>query len=133
MAEAHGWPASLSDDEILHNLVALNRSRTAEEANGQIRWLRPEYQNTAGQAAAAQGEQTSMDIGPVLTTDKTPWPKTMPEQIAAVRAALAAMGEATPDQFARHFAHATSAQPLLESLAALGSATRAEGGQFLSP
>ena len=134
VAEAYGWPATLTDDAILHNLVALNRTRATEEANGQIRWLRPEYQNPAGQTATAQGEQTAMDIGPAVSTDKTPWPKTMPEQIAAVRTALSAMGEATPDQIARHFARArtTAVQPLLESLAALGYATRTEGGRFLS-
>ncbi len=135
VAEAYGWPAALSDDEILHHLVALNRTRATEEASGQIRWLRPEYQNPAGQTATTQGEQTAMDIGPAVSTDKAPWPKTMPEQIAAVRAALSAMGEATPDQIARHFARArtTSVQPLLESLAALGYASRADGGRFLGP
>ncbi len=134
VAEAYGWPATLTADEILHNLVALNRTRSLEEAGGQIRWLRPDYQNPAGQTASAQGEQTAMDIGPTTTTAKTPWPKTMPEQIAAVRAALAGMGEATPDQIARQFSRArtTSVQPLLESLAALGYATRTEGGRFLS-
>ena len=43
-AEAYGWPADLSDDEILGNLVALNAERAKEEAAGQVRWLRPEYQ-----------------------------------------------------------------------------------------
>ncbi len=134
VAEAYGWPATLTDDEILHNLVALNRERVAEEAGGHIRWLRPDYQNPAGQTATALSSQTAMDIGPTPTTAKTPWPKTMPEQIAAVRAALSAMGEATPDQIARQFSRArtTSVQPLLESLAALGYATRTEGGRYLS-
>lgn len=44
------------------------------------------------------------------------------------------MGEATPDQIAHNFARTrtTSVQPLLESLAALGYATRADGGRFSS-
>jgi hypothetical protein len=132
VAEAYGWPVSLTDDQILHNLVALNRERAAEEANGLIRWLRPEYQNPAGQQAAAKGEQSSMDIGPVVSTDKTPWPKNLPEQIAAVHFALHEMGEATPDQIARKFQRARSAsvQPLLESLTALGQARQVEGGRF---
>ncbi|WP_395005166.1 class I SAM-dependent DNA methyltransferase [Cypionkella sp.] len=132
VAEAYGWPVSLTDDQILHNLVALNRERAAEEANGLIRWLRPDYQNPAGQQAAAKGEQSSMDIGPVVSTDKTPWPKNLPEQIAAVHFALHEMGEATPDQIARKFQRARSAsvQPLLESLTALGQARQVEGGRF---
>src|SRR3546814_3787686 len=42
--EAYGWPANLSDEEVLTRLVALNKERAAEEAKGLIRWLRPEFQ-----------------------------------------------------------------------------------------
>jgi hypothetical protein len=35
--EAYGWPATLSDEEILERLVALNKERAAEEAKGLIR------------------------------------------------------------------------------------------------
>lgn len=44
VAEAYGWPADLSDEQILERLVALNAVRAAEEAKGKVRWLRPEYQ-----------------------------------------------------------------------------------------
>jgi hypothetical protein len=44
VAEAYGWPETLSDADLLARLVALNRERAAEEAKGQVRWLRPEYQ-----------------------------------------------------------------------------------------
>lgn len=132
VADAYGWPASLSDDEILHRLVDLNRERAAEEARGLIRWLRPEYQNPAGHAAVAKGEQGAMDLGPKDSTEKSPWPKTLPEQIAAVRASLIDLGEATPEQIARQFirARAGTVQPLLESLTALGQARVTEGGRF---
>ena len=36
----------------------------------------------------AKGEQGAMDLGPKETAAKAPWPKTLPEQIAAVQAAL---------------------------------------------
>ena len=36
---------TLSDEEILEQLVALNHERAAEESTGKIRWLRPEFQN----------------------------------------------------------------------------------------
>jgi len=132
VADAYGWPATLSDDDILHRLVDLNRERAAEEARGIIRWLRPDYQNPAGHAAVAKSIQTTMDIGPTVTTAKTPWPKTLPEQIAAVRATLSDLGLATPEQVARTFqrGRAGSVQPLLESLAALGQARIIEGGRF---
>ena len=132
VAGAYGWPVDLSDDDILHRLVDLNRERAAEEARGHIRWLRPDYQNPAGHAAAAKAEQGAMDLGPAVTTAKTPWPKTLPEQIAAVRAALTDLGTATPEQVARQFARAraSSVQPLLQSLTALGQAQIIEGGRF---
>ena len=130
VADAYGWPVTLTDDEFLHRLVDLNRERAAEEATGKIRWLRPEYQNPAGHAAA--GKTAKMDLGPEVTTAKPAWPKTLPEQIAAVRAALNDLGTATPDQVARHFtrARAGTVQPLLESLAALGQARLTDDGRF---
>jgi hypothetical protein len=44
VADAYGWPADLAPSEIIARLVALNAERVAEEAQGQVRWLRPEYQ-----------------------------------------------------------------------------------------
>ena len=133
VAEAYGWPADLTDDEILHRLVDLNRARAAEEARGLVRWLRPGYQNPAGRTVT-KGEQTAMDIGPAETATNAPWPKTLPEQIAAVRNALSDLGTATPEQVARQFlrARAGSVQPLLESLTALGQARFTEDGRFAS-
>ncbi|KPP82874.1 MAG: hypothetical protein HLUCCA04_02035 [Oceanicaulis sp. HLUCCA04] len=132
VADAYGWPADLTDDEILHRLVALNRERAAEEAGGHIRWLRPEYQNPQGHAAQTKGAQAAMDLGPKDLGTKSPWPSSLPEQIAAVRATLTEMGEATPEQVARRFVRArtTTVQPLLESLAALGHARVTENGRF---
>lgn len=132
VAEAYGWPPTLTDDEILHRLVDLNRARAAEEARGHIRWLRPEYQNPAGRAAVAKGEQTAMDIGPAEIGTKTPWPKSLPEQIAAVRAALSELGEASPDQVAGQFSRvrAKSVQPLLDALCALQQARSVDAGRY---
>ncbi|WBU61176.1 class I SAM-dependent DNA methyltransferase [Paracoccus albus] len=132
VAAAYGWPADLTDEEILFRLVALNNERAAEEAQGHIRWLRPDYQNPEGRMAAAKDSQTAMDMGVVETAQKEPWPKTLPDQIAAVREALETAGEATPEQIARRFlrARTTSVQPLLESLAALGQATVLEDGRY---
>jgi hypothetical protein len=44
VADAYGWPWPLTDAEILERVVALNTQRAAEEAQGHIRWLRPDYQ-----------------------------------------------------------------------------------------
>lgn len=132
VAEAYGWSADLSDDEILHRLVALNRERAAEEANGLIRWLRPEYQNPTGRAALARPDQGAMDLGPTVATDRPAFPKALPEQIAAVRTALVDLGPATPEELARRFkrGRASTVQPLLESLAAIGQARITEAGRY---
>ena len=131
VADAYGWPVDLSDEDILLRLVALNKERAEEEARGHIRWLRPTYQNPTGQQATL-GKTADMDLGVVAKIDKAPWPKNLPEQIAAVREALTAMGEATPEQIARRFSRArsTTVAPLLESLAALGQADKGEDGKF---
>jgi hypothetical protein len=132
VAEAYGWPVDLSDDEILHRLVALNKERAAEEARGLIRWLRPDYQNPAGRAAVVAEEQSSLDVGPTATAAKTPWPKSLPEQIAAVRAALVDLGSASPQEVARQFKGTSpkSVAPLLETLAALGHARTLDGPRY---
>jgi len=131
VADAYGWPTDLSDEDILLRLVALNKERAEEEARGHIRWLRPEYQNPTGKQAT-KGKTSDMDLGVVAKIEKSPWPKTMPEQIAAVREALYDMGEATPAEVARRFvrARAGTVEPLMESLAALGQAERGEDGRY---
>lgn len=132
VASAYGWPIDLSDEEILFRLVALNKERVAEEAAGHIRWLRPDYQNPEGKQAEAKGKQSELDVGTTAKVDKEPWPKALPEQIAAVREVLQELGEATPQQIARRFqrARAASVQPLLDSLAALGQAQVIDAGKY---
>ena len=49
VADAYGWAddyhkGSLTPSEIVTRLVALNAQRVTEEAAGNIRWLRPDYQ-----------------------------------------------------------------------------------------
>jgi hypothetical protein len=130
---AYGWPAGLADDAILHRLVALNRERAAEEARGHVRWLRPAFQNPAGQAAALAVAE--LDLGQTTAAavaTKPHWPTALPEQMAAVREALAAAGEAAPADIARRFrrARADKVAPLLATLAALGHAHATEDGRF---
>lgn len=134
VAAAYGWPANLPDEEILARLVALNAERAREEQAGHIRWLRPDYQKPAG-------VQTTLDTGdeeaaaPVVTTKaaKLPWPKTLPEQAAALRAALAAQtGVVSADELAKAFkgARAVTVANLLQTLVSLGLAREVEAGKF---
>jgi hypothetical protein len=63
--QAYGWPADLSDDDILARLVELNQTRVDEERRGLIRWLRPDYQIDKLGALAHRGDRVQ-----VLPTNK---------------------------------------------------------------
>lgn len=135
--DAYGWPATLTEEEILDRLVDLNTKRAGEEREGRVRWLRPEFQNAAGTAL-----QASLDTGEgemiapaVAKREKRPWPKSLAEQAKAVRSALIAQGGAvTPDQLAKAFqkGNADRVAELLETLASLGQARELEGDKYIA-
>jgi len=133
-ADAYGWPADLTDEQILENLVALNKERAAEEARGHIRWLRPEYQNPEGTQAKDSTKQSEADLGEIApVADRTVWPKTLSDQITAVRGTLEALEEpATVEQVAAHYKKAKRANvgEILQSLTTLGLAME-EDGRFI--
>ena len=96
VAEAYGWEANLSDEEILERLVALNHERAAEEKQGLVRWLRPEFQDPEGRHRQTQpvltGTETEKAIvspaglaGLAGLAGPKPWPKSVPDQLRAIR------------------------------------------------
>jgi hypothetical protein len=104
-------------------LVELNSQRAAEEARGQIRWLRPDYQNP--NAAAPQQAEAELEASdeaspePAAKVKKITWPKGMREQIAAVRNTLGNQAMSL-ESLAAHFAAPKTTTPLIiEALAAL--------------
>jgi hypothetical protein len=63
---AYGWPATLSDDDILDRLVALSEERAAAEKAGDVKWLRPDYQiprfgSDAEKARLAEAERAKRE------------------------------------------------------------------------
>jgi hypothetical protein len=131
---AYGWPVTLTDEEILERLVALNAERAAEERRGLVRWLRPEFQNPQGAAQTAldtgEGMATVAAVGPA---QKVAWPPGMPEQAKAVRAALsAAGGVVTAEQLSKAFkgARRDRVETLLSTLVSLGQARQVAEGQY---
>ena len=110
--------AETLEQEILTRLVALNRERAAEEAAGQIRWLRPEYQ-ASGSTDAVEDKQTSEPVhepavpAPTLELPdddeaaadtatsaaamQHPWPDELPAQFALVRRLLADTAQTAAD------------------------------------
>jgi MmeI, DNA-methyltransferase domain/MmeI, target recognition domain len=125
---AYGWPADISDDDLLGRLVALNRERAEEEFHGRIRW-RPEFQ--AGVHAAPT--QRELEVAAAAETPRQSWPRDLPEQFKAVRAALAGEGvPAAPEQVAARFARARRDRvaEVLETLVSLGQARQAGPGLY---
>jgi MmeI, DNA-methyltransferase domain/MmeI, N-terminal domain/MmeI, helicase spacer domain/MmeI, target recognition domain len=128
VADAYGWPVDLPDEEILERLVALNHERSAEEKKGVIRWLRPEFQDPEGKSRiqpAFEGMDQA-DIPPSATHaphTQISWPKTVPDQLRAIRDLLASKpGAWTVDDVAAAFkrAHKGTIRRHLESMEALG-------------
>ncbi|MGC9452303.1 MAG: class I SAM-dependent DNA methyltransferase [Oceanipulchritudo sp.] len=126
VAEAYGWPPDLEKEEILARLLELNQQRAAEEAAGNIRWLRPEYQ--AKGAEAFQGEMEGMETktaSAVPAREKVPWPKDLPEQAAVVRQVARDTGwtrQMPIKALSAHFTGARKArlQTVVDALTALG-------------
>ena len=132
--EAYGWPSDLSDEQILKRLVALNAERAVEEAHGKIRWLRSDFQCPAGTA-----QQTGVEITkrtpakPAARVRKSPWPKSLPDQIRAVHESiLAAKTPTSADAIARRFTRARTGRiaELLDTLVTLGQARKLDDGRY---
>ena len=110
--EAYGWqdlsgkPTAEIDETILERLVALNAERAAEERNGHIRWLRPEYQAPT-QTQSTQIALTGIDVEPetvVVPVEQQKWPTLPKAQLAAIRDLLrTSSGEWTVAQIANQF------------------------------
>jgi hypothetical protein len=133
VADAYGWPWPLPDAEILERVVALNTQRAAEEAQGHIRWLRPDYQKPLFAGEKQSG--LNLDTGDLKSLAQKPakpakpkkatWPKTLAERAKAVEAALTAADRPLTSadltaQFTR--AKEPEVREILETLVALARA-----------
>lgn len=139
VAEAYGWPADLAEEDILARLVALNAARAAEEEQGLVRWLRPEYQARK----AAPPTQRKLDIAGQAAPrakkarkaarERLAWPPTLAEQMRTVRLVLASSAApATAEDVAWRFRNAPRAKlaDMLQALANLGFAQITEEGRY---
>jgi hypothetical protein len=140
--QAYGWPETLSDQEILARLVALNHERAAEERRGHVRWLRPGYQiprfgkDIDKQAAKEEDAQIVADLGiPEPAARKPSFPAEAVGQTAAIFAALAATGGPTDaitiaTRFRRTRNLEGTISSVLASLARLGHVVTKDGKTF---
>jgi hypothetical protein len=126
---AYGWPADIGDDDLLSRLVDLNRERAQEEWRGEIRWLRPEFQARIAVASV----QRELVVGAAASVARQSWPRELPEQFRAVRAALAAQrAPAGVEQVSAQFVRVRRDRvaEVLETLVSLGQARRAGRGLY---
>jgi hypothetical protein len=138
VAKAYGWPADLSDAEIVARLVALNAERRAEEKAGKVRWLRPDYQIArAGitQIGSSEREEQIEAVLPEAAAKKPSFPRDAIGQTAAVLAALRAGHVLGPEDIARGYAQGRRIVPkvtaTMQALTRLGYVSAEAGGYRL--
>jgi len=132
VAEAYGWPADLSDEEILERLVALNKERAAEEAKGQVRWLRPEFQQ-AGYVAPKEQASLALPEEARPSADILEWPTALPEQFVAVASVVDRAGRPiAANDVAKSFKgkNAKGVAPVLDTLAGMGRLRKLGDGRY---
>jgi hypothetical protein len=143
VAVAYGWPADLSDNDILVRLVALNQERVREEAAGNVRWLRPDYQiprfGSAKDKLALTGGAMREPVAAAAAGPKPSFPPSELEQTVAVLSVLTSIAEPTsPTALAARFRQGRRVLPQVEAvLAALlrvgGLVHSPDGGRTFAP
>lgn len=130
------------NEAILERLVALNAERAAEELRGNIRWIRPEFQNPAADTAGgADPDQGEIDTGVEeaeavpLSVKPTPWPKDTVAQVKAVADLLALSPVAlSQEEIAARFTARGQWKrrlpQLLDMLVAIGRAQCQDDGRY---
>jgi hypothetical protein len=139
VADAYGWPVDLSEEEVLANLVALNKERAKEEKRGLVRWLRPDYQIPRFGSDKEKAEQIEADLGgsaePAGKAGPKPsFPSDDGEQTALVFNALIETGAAlNAADVAARFKQGQKIRPavssVLVSLSRLGLISTSDGGR----
>lgn len=146
--KAYGWPdlnLAVDTDALLERLVVLNLHRAAEEANGNVRWLRPSFQDPAqpemdvsATPKSRVDEATEDDLEQVARVQTVaiaalPWPASLPEQVRSVADLLAASPAplalvAIERAFKGKGPWKRGLPRILDTLEAVGRARQVEGG-----
>ena len=134
VARAYGWSNSLSDNEIVSNLVQLNLQRKREEDQGEIKWLRPDYQIPQFSEKIQPTSPVNRRMVSSSNAYKRKWPKTIEDRLVALMTTLFELQEATPDTLAKQFKNVqvTTVKKLLSMLDDIGAVISTETGSFKS-
>lgn len=128
VADAYGWPRYLTDEQIVERLVALNAERHAEEKQGIVRWLRPDYQiPKAGISQLLIRKDVAEQVEgllPEVKAKKPAFPRDAIGQTAAVLAELRSGAAMTSEDIAIRYSQGRKVEKriaaTLEALARLG-------------
>jgi len=121
-----------ADELILERLVALNKERATEEAKGQVRWLRPEYQ-APGYVAPEQQAALALPEAAKPSAEILAWPSALPDQVTLVAGVVARAGRPiAANDVARAFKgkRAASVTPVLDALAGMGRLRKLDDGRY---
>lgn len=138
--EAYGWPADLTDEQILERLVALNAERAREEAAGHVRWLRPDYQIPRF-AKGVERKSGELDLGETVVAIDTALPAFPTERdeapLAVEQILLRAAGPLSQAEIARAFKKGGKRlEPriarALNTLVRFGNVTLTADGRYLA-
>ncbi len=136
VAEAYGWPWPLAREEILERLVVLHDKRAEEEAAGEVRWLRPDYQvpRYGRELAAVPTELGLVTESEQGATAPIPWPSAVVDQITALKDLLT-RHSLTLDEAVSRFSGARSdvVQRQLDFLVSMGEMTKDAAGHYGVP
>ena len=131
VVHAYGWPADLSDADIVARLVALNAERRAAERRGRVHWLRPDYQQArAGVVALADARADQIEAAlPEAARARPAFPRDAVGQTAAVFDALRTGEAMTAATIAASFANGRRAVPrITATLTALETLGHVQAG-----
>lgn len=96
---------------------------TSTEISGKVRWLRPDFQTSRAAIPTAKREiDMELEQGEAVTALQ-PWPKTLPEQVQSIRAALARLGpQPSVEAIAKQFrgAKRDRVAEILQAMALMG-------------
>lgn len=149
---AYGWLPTLTDEEILEKLVALNQKRATQERAGIILWLRPDYQiqrfgsdaerarleeesRTAREERGLAATQGGLGLDDDLREMKPRYPTgdELAETAAVMHLLAAATGSLTVEEITRAFAQGRQIERRVAStiaaLARLGHLATTDGGR----
>lgn len=132
--QAYGWPDDMNDSAVIEALLALNHARSDEEARGEVRFLRPDYQ----QDRVKQAWRPRQIEAPLIRAPQScPLPDTPAGLAGALLEVLRREGAPLPPcELARRFdgrvgrRETDRVEQMLAVLAVAGSVQRAEDGWF---